>query len=148
MVRSCSPAHARASTSFSRLLLIGYAASAVLSCAARAPKTAADSQRGPPAALSAAEVHALAERHCASCHQSSVSRAKPNALAVFDLDQANWSAGLAVGQFSVFYQRMQGELDPPTRARLFAYTERERAARAGVVSAARPPESSVATPAP
>jgi hypothetical protein len=137
-------------TSFSRLLLIGCAASAVLSCAARTrpPQAAKPKASEPAAPLNAAEVHTLAERHCANCHQGSVSREKPNALAVFDLDQPDWSAGLAAAQFTVFYQRMQGELDASTRARLLAFAERERAARVHAMpSAALPPESSVAAPA-
>lgn len=137
-------------TSFSRLLLIGCAASTALSCAARTrpPQAAQPKPSAAAAPLSAGEVHALAERHCASCHQGSVSREKPNALAVFDLDQPNWSEGLAAAQFTVFYQRMQAELDAPTRARLLAFTQRQRAAReqTTATSAAPPPESSAAAP--
>jgi hypothetical protein len=133
------------------VLLIACAASAVLSCARRtpSPRVAPRAQASAPTPLSRGEVHALAERHCASCHQGSVSREKPNALAVFDLDQRDWSARLEARQFSVFYQRMEGELDPATRARLLAFTERERTAREpapAAASAAPLPGSSAATP--
>jgi hypothetical protein len=77
--------------------------------------------------VSYAEATVLAKQHCAECHQGSVSRAKPAALFVFDLDQVAWSAGLSSEQFQVFYQRMQGELDPPTRVRVLAFTESEAA---------------------
>jgi hypothetical protein len=112
-----------------------FAASA---CAAR-PLT----RSSVPAAqtLTQSELQKLSERHCSACHQSSVSREKPAALAVFDLDQANWSARLAAAQFDVFYQRMQGELDAQTRGRLRVYTERAaRSAPRTPLSAAHPPE--------
>lgn len=137
-------------TSSSFLLLIGCALS-TLSCAAqtRPPRAAPVSGPSTPVPLSAGELRTLAAQHCASCHQGSVSSEKPNALAVFDLDQRDWAAGLAPDQFTVFYQRMEGELDAPTRARLLAYTTRERAAREHETASAAPPqESSVAAPAP
>ena len=118
--------------------LLLFAASA---CAVRAtrPSPAGSTE---PSPLTQSELHALSVRHCSACHQSSVSREKPAALAVFDLDHAGWSAGLAAEQFTVFYQRMQGELDPPTRRRLLAYTERAANAPgiARAPSAAHPPE--------
>lgn len=113
-------------------------------CAARPVRPATSSSAPQP--LTESELHGLSVRHCAACHQGSVSRAKPAALAVFDLDQADWSAGLQAVQFAVFYQRMQGELDAPLRRRLRAYTERAAAARGdgsaerGGLSAAHPPE--------
>lgn len=79
--------------------------------------------------LSLFELHSLSVQHCASCHQSSVSREKPAALAVFDLDQSDWSTGLSRGQLAVFFQRMQGELDASTRARLHVFVTREAATR-------------------
>jgi hypothetical protein len=112
-----------------------FAASA---CAAR-PQPRASALA--PQTLTQAELQKLSERHCSACHQSSVSREKPAALAVFDLDQAGWSVHLAAAQFDVFYQRMQGELDAPTRGRLRVYTERAaRSAPRTPLSAAHPPE--------
>jgi hypothetical protein len=97
----------------------------ILSISACATHVGVTRQRvqDPPAQLSQPELQKLAEQHCASCHQGSVSREKPAALSVFDLDHADWCQGLAAAQFDVFYQRMQGELDARTRARLRAFTE-------------------------
>ncbi|HKO94477.1 MAG TPA: hypothetical protein VJU61_25160 [Polyangiaceae bacterium] len=96
---------------------------------APAPVASAEAEAPAPALppVSYAEATALAKQHCAECHQGSVSQAKPAALSVFDLDQGAWSAGLSAEQFQVFYQRMQGELDPPTRVRVLAFTESEAA---------------------
>jgi hypothetical protein len=107
-----------------RSLLVSALIVGVVGCARRAP---APHNAAEPSlvVLSQPEVKQLAEQHCASCHQGSVSRAKPEALAVFDLDQPSWSAGLSAAQYGVFYQRMAGELDPATRARLQDYTARE-----------------------
>jgi len=113
-----------------------FAASA---CAARSARPTPASSPA-PAPLTQSELQVLSERHCSACHQSSVSREKPAALAVFDLDRAGWSAGLASAQFAVFYQRMQGELDVPTRARLLAFTERAAGGKRSALSAAHPPE--------
>ncbi len=114
---------------------------AASACAAR-PVRPAPARSHEPSPLTQSELHALSVRHCAACHQSSVSRERPAALAVFDLDQADWSAGLASAQYAVFYQRMQGELDAPTRRRLLAYTERAAGEKAdgAELSAAHPPE--------
>jgi hypothetical protein len=103
------------------LLLSIVMLTSAASCAR--PSAARSSADAAVRALSHAEVERLAVQHCAECHQSSVSRAKPAALAVFDLDQATWCAGLSSAQFTVFYQRMQGELEATTRARLLAFTE-------------------------
>ena len=98
---------------------------------APAPALASSTEAKAPAPalspVSYAEATALAKQHCAECHQGSVSQAKPAALSVFDLDQGAWSTGLSAEQFQVFYQRMQGELDPATRIRVLAFTESEAA---------------------
>jgi len=94
---------------------------------ASASNPEAEAPAAAPASVSYAEATALAKQHCAECHQGSVSQAKPAALSVFDLDQGAWSAGLSAKQFQVFYQRMQGELDEATRARVLAFTESEAA---------------------
>jgi hypothetical protein len=118
--------------------MLWFAASA---CAARPAHPLPRPSAPAPQPLLQSELQELSERHCSACHQSSVSREKPAALAVFDLDQVEWSAGLAAAQFGVFYQRMQGELDAPTRGRLLAYTERAaRSAPKTPLSAAHPPE--------
>lgn len=119
---------ARRSREMKRLLLSLCVLSA--SACARRPEPVRAPSAAPATPLSEREVTQLAVQHCASCHQGSVSREKPDALRVFDLDHAAWGAGLSAAQFSVFYQRMQGELQPVVRARLLAFTEREATLRA------------------
>lgn len=105
-----------------KYLFHSIVALALLGCAR--PHAASPRAQALPASLSHAQVERLAVEHCAGCHQGSVSRAKPAALAVFDLDRSDWCSGLSASQFSVFYQRMEGELDLATRHALERFTER------------------------
>lgn len=111
-----------------KYLFHGIVVFALLGCAR--PHAASPHADVEPPSLTHAQVERLAVAHCASCHQGSVSRAKPAALAVFDLDHGDWCRGLSAAQFSVFYQRMEGELDDVARRALKDFTE--RAARLAV----------------
>jgi hypothetical protein len=97
------------------------AATAGYPCLAHAG-AAAGAGAAAPASL-ASEVNAMARPHCGSCHQSSLPTASPRALAVFDLDHDDWSAGLSARQLRSFLGRLDGKLDAARRARVSAFID-------------------------
>jgi mono/diheme cytochrome c family protein len=75
------------------------------------------------------QVRELAKPRCGSCHQGSVSTAKPAALAVFDLDTADWSARMAPRQFDAFMGRMKGKVEGADLQRVRDFVAAGRAGR-------------------
>jgi len=70
-------------------------------------------------AVAAAELPALRDAtreivrpHCGLCHVPSSPEAKPAALAVFDLEQADWGATMDRGQLAVFHRSIARKLEP------------------------------------
>jgi mono/diheme cytochrome c family protein len=75
------------------------------------------------------QVRALAQPHCGSCHQGSLPTAKPGALAVFDLDRADWPTRMQPRQLDKFLGRIEGKLDEPRLRTVRAFIAAERGAR-------------------
>jgi mono/diheme cytochrome c family protein len=92
---------------FALALGVGFAAAAVVVHAA--PVT--PPSRAPAPTELREQVRALAKPHCGSCHQASSSTAKSSALAVFDLDEPDWTARLQPRQYDAFLGRIKGKLD-------------------------------------
>ena len=75
------------------------------------------------------QVRALAEPHCGSCHQGSLPTAKPGALAVFDLERADWPTRRKTPQLDKFLGRIKGKLDEPKVQLVRTFIAAERGAR-------------------
>jgi mono/diheme cytochrome c family protein len=53
----------------------------------------------------------IAKTHCGTCHQSTLSTAKPAALAIYDLDAPDWSAPLTTARLQGgFTRRLERQL--------------------------------------
>jgi hypothetical protein len=85
-----------------------------------------------------ATVHTILERYCAKCHDRTLATAKPAALTVFDLVDADWTARMSDEQLRESWVRLAGTRGP-TRdtpattievAALRAFVEREIERRA------------------
>jgi mono/diheme cytochrome c family protein len=94
----------------------------------------------PPAAASAlgeTDVAALRERirehakaHCGTCHQSSRPSHKAAAIAIYDLDRADWHSTLTVPRLQQgFPRRLNSRLDEAGRRDLQAFIAHEVALR-------------------
>ena len=75
------------------------------------------------------QVRALAQPHCGSCHQGSLPTAKAAALAVFDLERADWPTSMATPQLDKFLGRIKGKLDEPKLQVVRAFIAAERGTR-------------------
>jgi hypothetical protein len=62
-----------------------------------------------PATPTQETMHAILVRRCGECHQSSRSTAVSAALAVFDLDQADWPQRFDMLRFQVALERLGSE---------------------------------------
>lgn len=69
----------------------------------------------------------LVRPSCGSCHTGSLPTAKPAALAVFDLEDEDFAAGMGEEELQVFLRRAHGSLDEPGRALLRVFLEDELA---------------------
>jgi hypothetical protein len=92
------------------------------------PQAGAKPPRAEPKALRE-QVRALAKPHCGKCHLGSLPTAKPEALAVFDLDQPVWPARMEGRQLEAFIGRIKGKLDPAGMDLVRAFVAAERAAK-------------------
>ena len=91
------------------------------------------------AACSRAATRIVAERppvipgmvveHCSDCHRHSVSDATPAALAVFDLDDPDWFAGIPSKSFYAFRARLLPFADSTMASELGAAIDAELARR-------------------
>jgi hypothetical protein len=52
--------------------------------------------------------HAVLVAHCGECHEGHRSTAKPAALAIFDLDRADWPSRFDEGRFEAGLRRFGG----------------------------------------
>jgi hypothetical protein len=68
-------------------------------------------------------------KHCSDCHRRSVSDATPEALAVFDLDDADWFAGIPSKSFYAFTARLLPFADSKMASELRATVDAELARR-------------------
>jgi hypothetical protein len=75
------------------------------------------------------QVRALAQPHCGSCHQGSLPTAKAGALAVFDLERADWPTSMKTPQLDKFLGRIKGKLDEPKLQVVRAFIAAERGTR-------------------
>lgn len=71
-------------------------------------------------------VRAIANVHCASCHEPP---GKPTALAVFDLTHADYAKDLDRRQLQVFIDRIDRSLNEADRRTVRTYLEAEAASR-------------------
>jgi hypothetical protein len=89
----------------------------------------------PPSA--APDIAALRERirghakaHCGTCHQSSLPSHKAAAVAIYDLDRADWFVTLTVPRLQRgFPRRLNAKLDEAGRSDLQAFIDHEVALR-------------------
>jgi mono/diheme cytochrome c family protein len=96
----------------------------------RAGEAAAPVASAAPALASLRDqVRGLAQPHCGSCHQGSLPTAKPGALAVFDLERADWPTRMKTPQLDKFLGRIKGKLDEPKLQVVRAFIAAERGAR-------------------
>jgi len=80
-----------------------------------------------------APVRAIISEKCGSCHDGALSSAKPAALKVFDLREADWTARMTDDQLRVVVERVKGK-DLPAKqkaqvAQLMKQKRQERAAQ-------------------
>jgi hypothetical protein len=80
----------------------------------------------------AEKVRELAKPSCGACHRSSLPTAKPNAVAVFDLDRSEWYATMSDHQLDAFRQRGAKIDRDAVRALLDEEAARRRASRSEV----------------
>ncbi len=72
----------------------------------------------------------LAREHCGACHIGSRPTAKPAALAIYNLDDSNWSATLSPERLRAgFTRRLNGRLDDAGQQRLREFVEAEIVSR-------------------
>jgi len=77
-----------------------------------------------------AEAHEILGAYCGKCHDSKLPTAKPSALAVFDLAQADWADRLTGERLEHILGRMESFGVPePSRVRLRAFVAAEKRAR-------------------
>lgn len=74
------------------------------------------------------EVQPLVAARCGKCHSSSSPKAIPGAVAVFDADRPDWSAGLSKARLPIVLQRFKGA-PPADIERVTVLIEAELAAR-------------------
>jgi hypothetical protein len=111
-----------------RLTLLVLVAPLALGCMLLqplAPKPVASNERG---ALRE-DVRGLARPHCGECHDRVLPTAIPKALAVFDLADEDWAAGMRGPQLKTFLSRIYFKLDAPGRGRVHAFLAGELASR-------------------
>jgi hypothetical protein len=101
-------------------LLLLPVAGVVLACDRSAPRLV------PEKPLSLADV---VTEHCRDCHTRSVSDATPEALAVFDLDDPDWLAGIPSKSFYAFTARLLPHADARIANELRATVDAELARR-------------------
>jgi len=88
-------------------------------------------------ALQSSELHAVREQvrdyartHCGTCHIASLPTARPAALAIYNLDAAEWSSTLTAAQLrNGFPRRLNGKLDEAGKEQLKKFIEAELALR-------------------
>jgi mono/diheme cytochrome c family protein len=97
-----------------------------------APATPATTATAPVDAQALRErMRGIAKTHCGACHQSSRPSAKPAALAIFDLDAADWPSTLTAARLEGgFRRRLDRRLDDAGRQQLHAFIANEVALRA------------------
>ena len=86
------------------------------------------------------EARSLLERHCGECHVGTRPTARPAALAVFNLVEADWSARMSARQLGSLERRIGGRRNPAQGetpqvtelewSHLQAYVAQEQARRA------------------
>ena len=86
----------------------GIALSACATAPPIEPRPVADAER--PALMDA--TREIVRPHCGLCHVPSSPEAKPGALAVFDLERADWGAAMDRGQLAVFHRSIARKLGP------------------------------------
>jgi hypothetical protein len=102
------------------------------------PQTTRAQASAPPTTTPPADLVALrdwtrdlAREHCGTCHIASLPTAKPAALAIYNLDAADWSATLSPQRLRAgFTRRLNGKLDEAGQQRLRDFVESEIASRA------------------
>jgi hypothetical protein len=81
------------------------------------------------------QVRGFAKAYCGACHQSTLPTARPAALVIFDLDQAEWSQTLTPARLrGGFPRRLNARLDAADRAVLRRFIEAELALRGAAAS--------------
>src|SRR5712692_9252186 len=80
-----------------------------------------------------ASVRAIIHEHCGSCHDGALSSAKPAALKVFDLREADWTSRMSDDQRTQVVGRVKGKELPAKQqaqeAQLMKQKREERATR-------------------
>ena len=100
-------------------LLLVSADAALIACVRAVPQVRANGE---------ASIAPMVTSHCMDCHKRSVSDTLPNALAVFDLDQPGWLAGIPSKHLEVegaFMARLLPFADSKTARRLRAVLDSE-----------------------
>lgn len=90
-------------------------------------------------------VGGMVAEHCRDCHMRSVSDKVPEALAVFDLDDPNWFAGIPSKSFYAFKARLLPFADARTARELLAVIDAELSRRQRL-STSSPSESAAPVP--
>ena len=85
--------------------------SAALAGSALLPATARSEETAPTLANLRESARKVVARHCGECHVKGAAAAVPNALAIFDLTEANWSAHLSSRQLSSAKRRLLKSAD-------------------------------------
>src|SRR5262249_5416409 len=77
------------------------------------------------------DARAVVSAHCGACHTGSLATAKPEALAVYDLEQPEWAALLSEAQLADAVSRLTNDgTTEADRGRFERYVAAERAERA------------------
>jgi hypothetical protein len=85
----------------------------VTACSAgRSPPAVQTDSKAPAITADEAAVHSILDRYCARCHDRTLSTAKPAALAVFDLEDADWTARMTDAQLRESAVRLAGTRGP------------------------------------